>query len=93
MLRRLLQLVARSGTACSVELARALGVSTALVESMLEQLTQRGYLRLLAPGRATACERCPARAACLYGKQARIWALSAKGEELVCHTVWPRRAD
>ena len=79
MLRRLLELVARTGTARSTELARAMDVSTALVEPMLEELTQRGYLRLLSPGCA-ACARCPVRAACLFGNAARIWVLSVKGQ-------------
>jgi predicted ArsR family transcriptional regulator len=72
MLRHLLQLVARDEAVRSTELASALGVSAALVDSMLEELAQRGYLRLVAAG-CTACARCPARAACLFGNAARVW--------------------
>jgi DeoR/GlpR family transcriptional regulator of sugar metabolism len=75
MLRRLLELVASNGTARTAELASALGVSTALIESMLEELARRGYLRLL-PGSAQPCERCPLRSGCLYSKRARIWIVS-----------------
>jgi Mn-dependent DtxR family transcriptional regulator len=77
-----MQLAARRGTARSAELARALGVSTALVEPMLEELARRGYLQPFAPGRARPCERCPARAACLYRSQVAVWVLSAKGQGL-----------
>jgi DNA-binding GntR family transcriptional regulator len=72
MLRDLLRLVARGDAVRSTELASALGVSTVLVESMLEVLAQRGYLRLVAAG-CSACARCPARAACLFGNAARVW--------------------
>jgi hypothetical protein len=58
-----------------------------MIEPMLDELAQRGYLRLLAPGYATACARCPARTACLYGNQARVWIFSAKGQKLVWHTA------
>jgi len=83
MLKQLLELVAHSETVQSAELARKLGVSTALVESMLETLAQRGYVRLAVPGGSAACERCPAHTACLHGTQGRIWAVSAKGQESV----------
>lgn len=83
MLRRLLRQMADSGTACSSELAQALGVSPALVETMIEELARRGYLRPFSAGRAAPCERCPLRAACLYRGQPRLWALSAKGRALV----------
>jgi len=82
-----LQLAVRRATASSAELAHALGVSTALVEPMLEELAQRGYLRLFAPGHAQPCERCPARAACLYRSQAPVWVLSAKGQGLATDTA------
>ena len=75
--------LAHEGTACSSELAYTLGVSPALVESLLEHLVRRGYLRLLVPGPAAPCERCPLRAACLYRWQPRVWALSAKGQSLL----------
>jgi predicted ArsR family transcriptional regulator len=80
MLRRLLELVANTGTARSTELARAMDVSTEVIEPMLQELARQGYLRLLAPGCATACARCPVRAACLFGNAARVWVLSAKGQ-------------
>jgi predicted ArsR family transcriptional regulator len=86
MLRRLLELVARTGTARSAELAGALGVSTAMIEPMLQELAQRGYLRPVAPG-CTACASCPVRAACLFGSGARVWVLSAKGQELVWRDI------
>ena len=83
MLRSLLQLVARGEAVRSTELASALGVSTALVDPMLEDLARRDYLRWVIPGRAAACERCPARFACLHSNRARVWALTAKGRASV----------
>jgi hypothetical protein len=79
MLRSLLQLVARGDAVRSTELASALGVNTALVDPMLEDLAQRDYLRRVVPDCAATCERCPARSACLHSNRARVWALTAKG--------------
>jgi Mn-dependent DtxR family transcriptional regulator len=73
VLRRLLQIAARAETVCSASLASELGVSEALVEAMLEDLAQRGYLRPVATGGASACEGCLERAACLRTRQARTW--------------------
>ena len=93
MLRQLLQRVAEEGTARSTELARPVGVSTAVVEPMLQDLVQHGYLRLVAPGCATACARCPVRAACLFGNAARVWELSAKGQERVWNAAWRSKSQ
>ncbi|MDD3650042.1 FeoC-like transcriptional regulator [Immundisolibacter sp.] len=101
MLRRLLQQVAQAGTTCSAELARALGVSTELVELMLDDLARRGYLRPLTPGRAARCGRCPAHTACLYRNQARTWALAADRRQhdngaadgKTCLHHWRKRAQ
>lgn len=82
MLKRLMQIVARSGTASTTELARALGVSPALVEEMLQALARRGYLRAVASGCGQPCAHCPVRAGCLFHRAPRIWALTAKGERL-----------
>ena len=83
MLETLLRIVASKGTECSVELARRLGVSHALTENMLDELTRQGYLKAVVGECSIPCERCPLHTACLFGRQARIWALSRKGERLL----------
>ncbi|MEN8688189.1 MAG: FeoC-like transcriptional regulator [Desulfuromonadales bacterium] len=83
MLEILLRIVASKGTECSAELARKLGVSHTLMENMLDELVRQGYLKAVVGECSVPCERCPMHAACLFGRQARIWALSGKGESLL----------
>ena len=83
VLERLLCIVASQGTACGAGLARRLGVSHALVENMLDELTRQGYLEVIVGECASPCGRCPMPAACLFDRQARIWAISQKGERLL----------
>ena len=83
MLETLLRIVASKGTECSAELARRLGVSHALMENMLEELTRQGYLRAVVEGCSTPCERCPLHTACRFQRQARIWTLTPRGESLL----------
>jgi DNA-binding transcriptional MocR family regulator len=79
----LLRIVESKGIECSSELARRLGVSHALMENMLDELTRQGYLKAVVGGCSVPCERCPTHTACLFRGQARIWALSPKGERLL----------
>jgi len=83
VLEILLRIVASKGTECSSELARRLGVSHALTEDMLDELTRQGYLKAVVGECSVPCERCPMHAACLFDRQSRIWALSRKGERLL----------
>jgi len=83
VLETILRIVASKGTECSSELARRLGVSRALTKNMLDELTRQGYLKAVVGECSVPCERCPMHAACLFGRQARIWALSRKGERLL----------
>jgi len=83
MLKTLLRIVASEGTECSSELARRLGISRALTENMLDELTRQGYLKAVVGECSVPCDRCPRHTACLFGRQARIWALSRKGEKLL----------
>lgn len=83
VLEILLRIVASKGTESSAELARRLGVSHTLMENMLDELTRQGYLKAVVGECSVPCERCPMHAACLFGRQARIWALSGKGERLL----------
>jgi DNA-binding IclR family transcriptional regulator len=83
MLEILLRIVASKGTVHSVELARRLGVSGALMENMLLELSRQGYLKAVVDGCSVPCERCPLRTACRFQRQARIWALTPRGESLL----------
>lgn len=83
MLETLLRIVATKGTADCSELARMLGVSSALTENMLDELTRQGYLKAVVGECSVPCERCPLRTACLFRRQPRIWSLTRKGERLL----------
>ncbi|HXZ49428.1 MAG TPA: FeoC-like transcriptional regulator [Usitatibacter sp.] len=74
MLRRLLDLVGSRGTARAADLAPELGVSAALVESMLGELARQGYLRPLSRDE-DACTGCAANAGCISCSRTRVWAL------------------
>jgi hypothetical protein len=83
VLERLLRIIASNGTECSTELARRLGVSHTLMENMLDELTRLVYLKAVEGERSIPCGGCPMHTACLFDRQARIWALRIKGERLL----------
>ncbi len=87
MLRKLLRLATSMGTARTSEIAHSLGVSPALAEQLLEDLTRKGYLESVVEGCSVPCERCPLQAACLFRNQARLWVLTRKGEQLLARTT------
>jgi predicted ArsR family transcriptional regulator len=73
MLEDLLRRVAEKGTTSGAELARELGVSPALMQSLLEELDRQGYAQVMMAGCGRPC------AACLYCNAPRVWTLTAKG--------------
>jgi len=83
MLKKLLELTAKRGTARTTELVCELGVSPLLVHSMLQQLVHQGYLIAMTAECSTHCKKCPLHVKCSFCKQPRIWALSGKGESLI----------
>lgn len=83
MLERLLRLAADKGTGSNRALARQLEVSPELVERMLEELAERGYLQAVVRGCSISCKHCPLRRACLDRNQPRVWMLTPKGERLL----------
>lgn len=88
MLERLLREVVARGTVSSASLARSLGISKALVESMVEALRRMGYLQ--AVGQCAApCDRCPVHGACLFNRETRIWMLGRKGVRLLARCDEP----
>jgi Mn-dependent DtxR family transcriptional regulator len=82
MLRAILRLILDRGSASCEELARTLDVNPELTRLALEELERRDYIRAVAAGGATACERCPLRGACLYRHAPRIWTVTRKGEAI-----------
>lgn len=83
MLEKLLRLAAETGTTRASECAQALGLSPPLIRSMLDMLTERGYLEAVVPKCSTPCEQCPLHAACLFRSQPRVWALTRKGKRFL----------
>jgi predicted ArsR family transcriptional regulator len=67
MLEELLRRIAEGGTHSLSELAHKLGVSEELLRQMIEDLTRRGYLRLVA-------------GTCAVGSAGQVWSLTDKGE-------------
>jgi hypothetical protein len=56
--------------------AQELGASPALVETMLEDLARRGYLRPLEAQCARACAGCAVAGHCAVTGGGRVWQLS-----------------
>lgn len=91
MLIRLLQLIdGAGGTLPLSALAQELGADQALVESMIGDLVRLGYLAPVTPGCAGgSCRHCPQRSACAIPSQARLWALTERGRQMVRQTAAP----
>ena len=81
MLMRLLALVAEDGVHSYATLAEQLGVSTGLLEQMLEDLARMGYLEPIA-GCADQCAACPLARMCIVGHPRRAWVLTEKGRKV-----------
>jgi hypothetical protein len=81
MLKRLLALIAASDGVTSVDgLARTMGVSRALVEQLIADLTRSGHLRLARDDCAkAACSQCPVRSDCEPATSTGLWELTKKG--------------
>lgn len=78
MLRKLLLRIGDRGLCCQRELAHYLGVSDALVQSMLAELEREGYVSSTAVSTEYHCGACPLRMICTV-RQTRFWTLTAKG--------------
>ena len=80
MLMRLLQLVAEGGVQVYVTLAGQLGVSTGLLEQMLQDLARMGYIAPVGGACDTSqCHHCPLGGSCATDRQGHVWVLTAKG--------------
>ena len=78
MLEALLKLVAEGGARSIQDLAGRLGVSPAMVEAMLDDLTRLGYLRALGGDCGGQCATCPVGGCAVAGAN-RLWSLTEKG--------------
>jgi hypothetical protein len=78
MLERLLRLVAGGGVYSYEDLMVQLGVSQALLELMLEDLSRFGYLRAVENGFGGHCSGCSV-GGCSVVVPGRLWTLTEKG--------------
>lgn len=80
MLEELLGLVAQGGIQSYDDLTKALSISQPMLEVMLEDLAQRGYLRAVNEGCGGHCQGC-AVGGCSIAGPGRLWTLTAKGAQ------------
>ena len=78
MLEELLRLVAEGGVHSQDELMDVLSVSRPMLEAMLDNLTELGYLRSVDDGCGGGCSACPA-GKCSVAGPGRLWSLTEKG--------------
>jgi len=78
VLKYLLKLLNDGGVRSYRELAEALSVPESLLEVMIEDLAQRGYLRSVAKECNARCEGCHA-GVCAMGGGGKVWVLTEKG--------------
>ncbi len=82
MLDNLLRIIATGGAHSYKELAHRLGISEALLDTMLEDLRRMGYLRLTGASCSACCEHCPMGDACAVGHAGRVWVLTEAGQRM-----------
>ncbi len=76
MLKLLLERIAGGGTWTVEALAEELNATPALVETMLDDLTRRGYLKPVQNGCSGACASCGMAAGCIQHAGQRLWTLN-----------------
>lgn len=92
MLRKILLCIRDRGLCHQGEIARYLGISSGLVQSMLAELERKGYVSSTAVSTDHYCHACPLRMTCTV-RRSRLWALTAKGTELASSwTAHPNEA-
>jgi len=78
MLEQLLHMVAEGGLHSYEELAKRLSISVPLLETMLEDLARRGYLRPVDSDCGMHCTGCSAGTCSITGP-GRLWTLTERG--------------
>jgi len=76
MLKKLLARIAQGGTWTVESLADELNVTPALVETMLDDLTRRGYLKSVQGGCGGVCASCSMAGGCIRQAGRRLWTLN-----------------
>jgi DNA-binding Lrp family transcriptional regulator len=82
MLQELLRVIDSPGPHSPRELARRLGASEALVQSMIDTLVRMGYLKPIEGARSN-CDSCSSAAYCGEDGSARGWMLTKAGKRVV----------
>jgi hypothetical protein len=80
-LKDLLALLARGPVHTLDDLAREMDVGQELLEQMLAQLEQAGYVRALRACCDVACEGCESQGLCRLIHSGRAWIITSKGME------------
>lgn len=75
MLESLLELLRSGGTRRLADMAGELQTTPEMVEAMLDQLTQMGYLRVI-DSECSSCDGCSLAELCTSGASGRVWALT-----------------
>lgn len=83
MLHQLLQIIASGSVHTLKQLALQLDVSEALLDSMMDELVRRGYLRLVSATCCGDCGHCPMSSTCAVGSPGRVWVLTQAGQKIV----------
>jgi len=78
MLGTLLGLIEEGGARRIADLAKKLDVTPLLIETMLEDLGRRGYLKRIDGSCNTQCESCPFAGLCSSGSSSGVWVLTEK---------------
>jgi hypothetical protein len=82
MLEKLLQLIGTGGIHSYAVVARELGVTESLLDSMIAELVRLGYLRPAEAACEGHCQGCPERGACGIGGAGRAWVLTERGSRM-----------
>ena len=82
MLLQLLEILRSGGAHTPQEIARELGTSEALVQSMIDGLVRLGFLKLAAQTCPGSCESCPMDSCCAVGAKGRLWTLTEAGRRV-----------
>ena len=79
MRNRVLHTLSYGGTYRLQDLEKELGIGSALLEAMIDELVQLGYLQMVEGACTTSCEACCQHASCLVQSRGRMWALTDRG--------------
>ncbi|NLF50150.1 MAG: hypothetical protein GX577_03355 [Leptolinea sp.] len=90
MLISLLNLISSNPIATLEDLGEQLAVSPELIETMVADLTKRGYLKAYEDCTST-CENCPMSRVCGTGTRPKIWTLTEKGHPMVQSSNSPKQ--